>query len=634
MKFRKWITIFLLTVLSVGLLITGFNAIVDPFGIFGDVLFDWYAYDMTQNPRISKIAYLDKNHDKYDSYIIGCSKTSSYSTKALNEYYNGASFYNMLMYGGDMYDIEMTARYILENYDPQNIIINMGLEETVRYNTEADDFKGNLHAKVDGSSQLLFYAKYLFANPTYAAEKIAALLTDEYVVNENDVFVPETGAYDKSARDVERVGNLEDYLKTYPSFRTILKKETLDAKDQCLASIKRIKEMCNEKGVSFLMIISPIYHTEMDVYNRDQLEEFLRGLSEITDYWDFSGYNSVSREPRYFYDPYHFRNAVGEMALARIFGDDSIYVPDDFGCHVTRESIDDHLSLYFADSEADTKGAGGDTASNSDLSPGDQADVYSCEVPVLMYHHLSDNVTGNAVITPERFEEHMAALKKSGYNTIRLSDLVNYVERGAELPENPILITFDDGYSSNYEFAYPILKKYNMTAVINVVGVTVGAETYKDTGVPINPHFTYEQAQEMIKSGVIDIQSHSYDMHNSQELDNDYRQGVYRKKDESEEEYIEAFRSDFIKSKTEIEKNTDSTVIAYAYPNGFYTTLSEVLLSEMGVKITMTVDEGMNTVIKGLPQSLRAMKRYRMSNDITGDELVEMLNSARKTGNP
>src|SRR5690606_11002775 len=101
MSFRKWIMIFILTVISVGTLTAGFNALVDPFVIFGDVVFDWYAYNMTQNPRVAKIAYLDRNHEKYDSYIIGCSKTSSYSTEALNKYYGGARFYNMLMYGGD-----------------------------------------------------------------------------------------------------------------------------------------------------------------------------------------------------------------------------------------------------------------------------------------------------------------------------------------------------------------------------------------------------------------------------------------------------------------------------------------------------------------------------------------------------
>ena len=142
---------------------------------------------------------------------------------------------------------------------------------------------------------------------------------------------------------------------------------------------------------------------------------------------------------------------------------------------------------------------------------------------------------------------------------------------------------------------------------------------------PITPHFSFEEAREMLQSGLIDIQSHSYDMHNSEQLDEDYRQGVFMKAGESEEEYISAFRSDFERSRREIEENTEAKVIAYAYPNGFYTTLSEVLLGEMGVKITFTIEEGMNTVIKGLPQSLRAMKRYRAGEDISGSELVERI---------
>ena len=96
-----------------------------------------------------------------------------------------------------------------------------------------------------------------------------------------------------------------------------------------------------------------------------------------------------------------------------------------------------------------------------------------------MYHHLDDEVTNSSVITPERFEEHLAALKDAGFNAITLHQLAAYVEKGEELPDNPVVITFDDGYSSNYELAYPLLKKYDMAATINVIGVSVGAEIYR-----------------------------------------------------------------------------------------------------------------------------------------------------------
>ena len=96
------------------------------------------------------------------------------------------------------------------------------------------------------------------------------------------MFIPETGAYDKSVRDVERISGLKQYLETYPAFRTVLKKESLDAMDECLDSIRSIRDMCDEKGVSFMLIISPIYHTEMDMYDKAQLAEFLTRLSQIT----------------------------------------------------------------------------------------------------------------------------------------------------------------------------------------------------------------------------------------------------------------------------------------------------------------------------------------------------------------
>ena len=73
----------------------------------------------------------------------------------------------------------------------------------------------------------------------------------------------------------------------------------------------------------------------MDYFSWDQVADFYTRLAQVTPYWDFS-YSSVSFEPRYFYDETHFRNCVGEMALARMFGDSSVYVPEDFGEYVSQ----------------------------------------------------------------------------------------------------------------------------------------------------------------------------------------------------------------------------------------------------------------------------------------------------------
>jgi len=616
MNLKKWIGFLLTGMIAGACLIAGMNALIDQFGVFGDKLLYWYSYDMTNNPRVAKIAYLDKNHHKHDSYIIGCSKTSSFSVEKLNEYYDGASFYNMLMYGGDMYDVEKTAEYIIENYNPKNIIINMGLEEAVKYNTESDPVKGNLHAKVDGSSKLKFYLKYLFLHPQYAFDKLQAYSKKSMLPGISNVFLPESGAYNKSVRDTDYIGTQEDFLAKYPYFNdTYGFNDSLTAKEKCIASIGRIKALCEKNDITFQLFISPIYCKEIDTYNMSDLKVYWIQLAQVTDFWDFAGYTPLSYEPRYFYDAYHFRNCVGDMVLAKIFGDTGVYVPEGFGYYVTAENVSQRAEDAF-----------------TPVPEGERRDAvcrssYSTSIPVIMYHSLGYEDDYDGVITPENFQAQMTALKSANYHAIFFSQLIDYVEKGIELPDKPVIITFDDGYESNYTYAWPILQQLGMKATINIIGVSVGKGTYKDTGVPIYPHFTYEQAKEMKTSGVIDIQSHSYDLHHSKSLDGiDYRQGIHPMSGETEKEYVKAFISDFTRSKEDIENSVGNVVNVYAYPFGYHTKFCEVLLRQMGVKVTMTADgSGVNSVLKGLPQSTLGLKRYNITDRLTGDELLQLL---------
>ena len=62
-----------------------------------------------------------------------------------------------------------------------------------------------------------------------------------------------------------------------------------------------------------------------------------------------------------------------------------------------------------------------------------------------------------------------------------------------------------------------------------------------------------------------------------------------------------------------------------AYPYGDCSELSEEVLGEMGVWATVTITEKTNTIVRGLPQSLRQMGRYYMKESISGTELLEKL---------
>ena len=147
----------------------------------------------------------------------------------------------------------------------------------------------------------------------------------------------------------------------------------------------------------------------------------------------------------------------------------------------------------------------------SHIAKGDESKK---EIPIVMYHSLLKDPSrhGKYTISPDQFEKDILYLKENGYETILIQDLINYTE-GAELPDNPIILTFDDGYYDNYFYGYPLAKKHDIKFIISPIGKKT--DEYSETGEE-NPNYSYltwERLKEMSDSGYVEIQSHSYDMH-------------------------------------------------------------------------------------------------------------------------
>ncbi|MBQ8005966.1 MAG: polysaccharide deacetylase family protein, partial [Clostridia bacterium] len=377
--------------------------------------------------------------------------------------------------------------------------------------------------------------------------------------------------------------------------------------DRAVMSIENIKKACDEKGINFILIGSPMYDSEIECYDPSQIAELATKIAQVTDFYNFWGYNAFSHDARYFYDGYHFRNAIGSAALAYIFENKEVYIPESFGRLTTADSVDFDLA------EMNNPENG-------------KSEMLATKVPVLMYHALTANEdeASDTVITVTSFEEQIKALAEAGYSAVFFDDLRDYVKNGAALPEKPIVITFDDGYSSNLELALPVLEKYGQCATTNVIGVSVGKDTYKDTGKPMYPHFSLEEARDAFEKGVFDFQSHTYDMHQNS-YDEDPRDGMLQKKGEREADYISALRLDFSLSSKQLSEGIGNDVFVITYPHGKYTPLTDAVLMESGAEISVTVENGTNEIIKGLPQSLRGLKRLNMTDAVSGEALLEMI---------
>jgi len=249
-------------------------------------------------------------------------------------------------------------------------------------------------------------------------------------------------------------------------------------------------------------------------------------------------------------------------------------------------------------------------------------------LPVLLYHHIVEQDDGSGSVTVLEFEAQMSMLRAQGYTPISLQQLIAFAEEGSTLPDSPVIITFDDGYYSNYAHAFPILQNNGYPAAIFAIGSSVGKRTYKDTDHPITPHFGKNEITEMVNSGLISVQSHTYDMHQWPpfETGDAVRETVLPLEGESEETYKTTLLNDHRKAVEVLRESDADPTVAVAYPHGKHLPLTTALLRQEGVKVTFTTDsKRINTVTAGDPDCLFDLGRMNIAYDTTNAQILQYL---------
>lgn len=243
-------------------------------------------------------------------------------------------------------------------------------------------------------------------------------------------------------------------------------------------------------------------------------------------------------------------------------------------------------------------------------------------VPVAMYHSVTDEgkSPGQYVISPSMLESDLQYLSEHGYQTVTVTDLVNYVKYGTALPEKPVMLTFDDGYYNNYLYAYPLLNEYGMRAVLSPVAIlTEEFSQSEDTRHEVWSYCTEEQLKEMADSGVIEIQNHSYDFH---ELSP--RRGCLRKSGESEAAYREVFFSDTQRAQDLFVSLGIEAPVCYTYPYGACNSETEELVAQCGFTATLSCEEGIASIVRD-PACLKRIRRYNRDGRLTTEAFWDKL---------
>ena len=217
------------------------------------------------------------------------------------------------------------------------------------------------------------------------------------------------------------------------------------------------------------------------------------------------------------------------------------------------------------------------------------------KLPIIMYHSIVKNEdrSGEYVITPIELEKDLLYLKQNGYTTVFVNDVIRYVKRGGELPEKPIILSFDDGTYNYREYLLPLLEKYDMKATVSIVGAYTDAACEEAEPDPAYSYLDWQDVSVLRDSGHVEICNHSYDMHNL-----DGRRGVGQLEGESYEDYRKIFLNDTTKLQTLCDEHCGFQPNVYTYPFGITCESASRLVMNMGLEASLGVDEIINIIKK------------------------------------
>ena len=245
------------------------------------------------------------------------------------------------------------------------------------------------------------------------------------------------------------------------------------------------------------------------------------------------------------------------------------------------------------------------------------------ELPIIMYHSLLKSQKSTYIVHPNIFEEDLKYIQSKGYSTITMTELINYVYNDASLPEKPIIITFDDGYYNNLSYAVPLLHKYNMKAVVSIVGEYSDRYTESDEANPNYGYLRWKDINELITDGCIEFQNHTYNSHSM----NNGRNGCKKTSSESAEHYSNFLSNDLNKLQEEFRNNCNGyQPNTFTYPFGAVSKESNSIVKDLGFKASLSCTSGINIITKD-PNCLYLLKRNNRVPEISTEQFfMKLLN--------
>ncbi|MBQ8698292.1 MAG: hypothetical protein IJ521_04775, partial [Schwartzia sp.] len=266
------------------------------------------------------------NPQKYDAYCFGSSRVGKIDLRKIE---NGLRYYNMTYSGGLPGEWLGHLKLFLKHRVTMRQLL-LGIDEfSFRNNPKAHETQ-YLRIPYRDEGNIKTYLSYLLKEPFILPEQEESKRSIFDIYGTGMAFREDVD--EKIEQDVAKHIQDPKFLKPMRSLGNRI--------DETIAELETIKTLCNQNGIELIVFINPIHNSTYLATNLAEFNEFKQRLSEITDYYDFSGLNEITTNNYYYYETSHYRPIVGDMIIQRIFYPER---ETDFGVFVTKANVAEHI---------------------------------------------------------------------------------------------------------------------------------------------------------------------------------------------------------------------------------------------------------------------------------------------------
>ena len=209
---------------------------------------------------------------------------------------------------------------------------------------------------------------------------------------------------------------------------------------------------------------------------------------------------------------------------------------------------------------------------------------------IILYHHVATNTPSSTSISPDDFRAHLEYLRDNQLNVIRLDSLIENLKNNRQLPDRAVSITFDDGYLSIYEEAFPLLQSFNFPFALFVSSDPLNRKQAN--------YMSWDQVREMSEAGAL-VANHM--------VEHPYMLNRFDR--EGQQQWLERQRSELLVAEETITRETGQSHRYLAYPYGEFNPAIKSMLAGLDF-----IGLAQNSGAVGFNSDFLALPRYPLAS--------------------